>query len=356
VKRHKSAAAVRVAEAPQQALICIARSPQSRERQRGIGRSPDRRAVHQRMTTTEFLQNLLNGITAGAIYALIALGYTMVYGILKLINFAHGDVFMLGSFMGLYGARWWAAGTHQSGGMPQPSWIMAMAVLLLAMIVCGLFGYLNERIAYRRLRNAPRIASLITAIGVSFFLENGAQLVFGPSPQFFPNLVEKHRLIFAGVYATNYQFIVLGVALVFMLLLQYIVFGTKFGRAMRAVSFNFETASLMGIPTDRVISFTFILGSVLAAVAGVLFGMNYSKIEPLMGIMPGLKAFVAAVLGGIGSVPGAVVGGIVIGMVEAFLGGSAISQYRDAVVFVILVLILLFRPSGLFGRFQKEKV
>jgi len=301
------------------------------------------------------LQNLLNGIAAGAIYALIALGYTMVYGILRLINFAHGDVFMLGSFMGFYGTRWYAAATHQKGA-PAPSWGMAALMLLFAMVVCATFGYLNERIAYRPLRNAPRIASLITAIGVSFFLEYGGQLVFGPDPKFFPTLVEKHLITAGGITMTNYQIIVLVVALVFMALLQYIVYGTKFGRAMRAVSFNFETASLMGIPTDRVIAMTFVLGSTLAAVGGILFGLAYQKIDPLMGIMPGLKAFVAAVLGGIGNVPGAVVGGLVIGIIESFVGGSQFSNWRDAIAFVILILILLFRPSGLFGKSQAEKV
>jgi branched-chain amino acid transport system permease protein len=301
------------------------------------------------------LQNLLNGIAAGAIYALIALGYTMVYGILKLINFAHGDVFMLGSFMGFYGARWYAAATSQKGA-PTASWGMAALILLFAMVVCGTFGYLNERIAYRPLRNAPRIASLITAIGVSFFLEYGGQFVFGPDPKFFPTLVDKHLINVGGITTTNYQLIVLAVALVFMALLQYIVFGTKFGRAMRAVSFNFETASLMGIPTDRIVSFTFVLGSVLAAVAGILYGLSYPKIDPLMGVMPGLKAFVAAVLGGIGSVPGAMVGGLLIGVIESFVGGSSFSNYRDAIAFVILIVILLFRPSGLFGKYEAEKV
>ncbi|MGZ4778706.1 MAG: branched-chain amino acid ABC transporter permease [Thermoanaerobaculia bacterium] len=300
------------------------------------------------------LQNLLNGIAAGSIYALIALGYTMVYGILKLINFAHGDVFMLGSFVGYYAGGWLSRHMHPESSVE--AWMSAGAVMLLSMIVCGLFGYLNERIAYRPLRKAPRIASLITAIGVSFLLEYGGQFVFGPDPKFFPTLIPKHVLNFAGMTTTNYQLIVLGVALVFMALLQYIVYGTKFGRAMRAVSFNFETASLMGIPTDRIISFTFVLGSVLAAVAGILYGLAYPKIDPLMGVMPGLKAFVAAVLGGIGNVPGAMVGGLLIGVIEAFVGGSSFSNYRDAIAFVILIVILLFRPSGLFGKYEPEKV
>ncbi len=297
------------------------------------------------------LQNLLNGIAAGSIYALIALGYTMVYGILKLINFAHGDVFMVGSFVGFYVGNYLAKNNADA-----PSFVNAGIALLLAMIICGVLGYLNERVAYRPLRNAPRIASLITAIGVSFFLEYGGQLVFGPDPKFFPTLIDKRLINIGGVVTTNYQLIVLGVALVFMAILQYIVYGTKFGRAMRAVSYSFETASLMGIPTDRVISMTFIIGSMLAAVAGILYGLSYPKIDPLMGIMPGLKAFVAAVLGGIGNVPGAVVGALIIGVVEAFVGGSAYSNYRDAIAFVILIVILLFRPSGLFGKYQAEKV
>jgi branched-chain amino acid transport system permease protein len=302
----------------------------------------------------ELLQNLLNGIAAGSIYALIALGYTMVYGILKLINFAHGDVFMLGSFVGYYTGNWLARNTNPQGGVT--TWLSAGLVMLTSMLVCGIFGYLNERIAYRPLRNAPRIASLITAIGVSFFLEYGGQFVFGPDPKFFPTLVPKHIINFGGITTTNYQLIVLVVALIFMAILQYIVYGTKFGRAMRAVSFNYETASLMGIPTDRIISFTFVLGSVLAAVAGILYGLAYPKIDPLMGVMPGLKAFVAAVLGGIGNVPGAMIGGLLIGVIEAFVGGSQFSNYRDAIAFVILIVILLFRPSGLFGKYEPEKV
>jgi branched-chain amino acid transport system permease protein len=296
-------------------------------------------------------QNLLNGIAAGSIYALIALGYTMVYGILKLINFAHGDVFMIGSFVGFYAGNYLAKNNGDA-----PSFVNAGIAMLLSMLICAVLGFLNERIAYRPLRNAPRIASLITAIGVSFLLEYGGQFVFGPDPKFFPTLVEKNVINLGGVVTTNYQLIVLAVAVVFMGILQYIVYGTKFGRAMRAVSFNFETASLMGIPTDRVISTTFIIGSMLAAVAGILYGLSYPKIDPLMGIMPGLKAFVAAVLGGIGNVPGAVIGGLVIGIIESFVGGSQFSNYRDAIAFVILIVILLFRPSGLFGKYEPEKV
>jgi branched-chain amino acid transport system permease protein len=300
---------------------------------------------------TLFLQNLLNGIAAGSIYALIALGYTMVYGILKLINFAHGDVLMIGSFVGYYAGNYLIV--HNAGA---PPFVNAGVTMLLAMIICALLGFLIERIAYRPLRKAPRIASLITAIGISFLLEYGGQFVFGADPKPFPKLIEKHVITFGNVVTTNYQLIVLAVALVFMGILQYIVYGTKYGRAMRAVSFNFETASLMGIPTDRVISTTFILGSMLAAVGGILYGLSYPKIEPLLGIMPGLKAFVAAVLGGIGNVPGAVIGGLVIGIVESFVGGSQFSNYRDGIAFVILIVILLVRPNGLFGKGEAEKV
>jgi branched-chain amino acid transport system permease protein len=301
-----------------------------------------------------FFQNLVNGIAVGSIYALIALGYTMVYGILKLINFAHGDVFMLGSFVGFYTAGRVGAALGQPAG--QPSWVTFIVVLILSMAACGLFGFLNERIAYRPLRNAPRIASLITAIGVSFFLEYGGQFVFGPDPKFFPRLIQKRLFTVGGATVTSDQVIVLGVGLFFLLLLQFIIYRTKFGKAMRAVSFNFETAALMGIPVDRVVSVTFVLGSLLAAVGGILWGLTYAKIDPLMGIMPGLKAFVAAVLGGIGNVPGAAVGGLIIGVVDAFVGGSQWSTYRDAIAFVILILILFFRPSGLFGKVETEKV
>jgi branched-chain amino acid transport system permease protein len=258
---------------------------------------------------------------------------------------------MIGSFVGFYSGNYLAK--NNAGA---PSVVNASIVIILAMLICAALGFLIERIAYRPLRNAPRIASLITAIGVSFLLEYGGQFVFGPDPKFFPTLLEKKIYTFGSTTTTNYQFIVLGVSIVVMAGLQYIVYGTKLGRAMRAVSFNFETAALMGIPVNRVISFTFILGSMLAAVGGILFGLTYPKIDPLMGIMPGLKAFVAAVLGGIGNVPGAVLGGLLIGVIEAFVGGSQFSNYREGIAFVILIVILLVRPSGLFGKYQPEKV
>ncbi len=305
------------------------------------------------------LQHLLNGIATGSIYALIALGYTMVYGVLKLINFAHGDVFMFGAFMGFYIA-------HGLGLSAEPSIAGALVVMPLTMLICGVLGYLNERIAYRPLRRAPRIASLITAIGVSFLLEFGGQMVFGPDPRFFPRLFPKTTIEVAGVVTTNYQILVLLTALVLVGALQWIVFRTRFGKAMRAVSHNFEMAALMGIPVDRVISMTFVIGSTLAGAAGCLYGLVYPKIDPLMGVFPGLKAFIAAVLGGIGNVPGAALGGLIIGLVEEYvvavdpwvydLIGLHIGRFKDAVVFGILVAILVFRPSGLLGRYEPEKV
>jgi branched-chain amino acid transport system permease protein len=300
------------------------------------------------------LQNLLNGLATGAMYSLIALGYTMVYGILKLINFAHGDVFMVGAFVGYYGVD----AVRKTYGVEaiEPGIGLFALILMGAMLICGILGYLNERIAYRPLRNSPRIASLITAIGVAFFLEFGGQLVFGPDPKFYPTLIDRKLFELGGVSFSSYQLIIIGLAVVTMAVLQYIIYRTTFGRAMRAVSYNFESASLMGIPTDRVIAMTFVLGSVLAGVGSTLWGLYYSKLDPLMGIMPGLKAFVAAVLGGIGNVPGAMVGGLIIGVVEAFVGGSRFSMYKDGLAFLILIGILLFRPAGLFGRFETEKV
>lgn len=300
------------------------------------------------------LQNLLNGIATGAMYSLIALGYTMVYGILKLINFAHGDVFMIGAFVGYYGVRWMR--TLQGGEQLEPSLGLLALILVAAVVVCSILGYLNERIAYRPLRNSPRIASLITAIGVAFFLEFGGQLLFGPDPKFYPTLIEKSLYQWGAISFSSYQIIIIVLAVATMAALQYIIYGTKFGKAMRAVSYNFESASLMGIPTDRVIAITFIVGSAVAGVGATLWGLYYAKLEPLMGIMPGLKAFVAAVLGGIGNVPGAMVGGLIIGVVESLVAGSRFSMYKDGLAFLILIGILLFRPAGLFGRFETEKV
>lgn len=299
-----------------------------------------------------FLQQLLNGITWGGIYALIALGYTMVYGVLKLINFAHGDVYMVGAMTGFYAA-------HAFGFAEQPSPAGLAVTLLAAMAACAVLGAVIERVAYRplRLRGAGRLAPLITAIGVSLLLENAGQLVFGADPKFFPPLLESRELArVGGVAISNIQAVVLGTALALMAGLEFVVMRTRFGRAMRAVSYDGPAAALMGIPVDRVVLGTFVLGSALAAAAGILVGLSNPKIDPLMGVMPGIKAFVAAVLGGIGHIPGAMAGGLLLGVVETLVSGYLSSTYRDAIAFVVLIAILLYRPTGLFGAPQAEKV
>ncbi len=298
----------------------------------------------------QFLQQLLNGIAWGSIYALIALGYTMVYGVLKLINFAHGEVYMVGAMAGYYCA-------HALGFAAEPSLAGLFVVLVLSMAACALLGATIERVAYRPLRNAPRLASLITAIGVSLLLQNGGQLLFGADPKFFPSIVVAREVVrFGSVAVSNIQLFVLGTAMVLMVGLEVVVMRTRFGRAMRAVSVDAPAAALMGVPVDRVISGTFMLGSALAAAAGILVGLSNPKIDPLMGLLPGLKAFVAAVLGGIGSIPGAMVGGLLLGVVETMVSAYLSSTYRDAIAFVILIAILLYRPTGLFGTGQVEKV
>lgn len=299
---------------------------------------------------TEFFQHIINGLGLGAIYALIALGYTMVFGILQLINFAHSDVYMIGAFIGFYSAR-------HLGLAQNPGFFSLLAALALAMAGCAALGYCIERFAYRPLRKAPRINVLITAIGVSLFLEFGGQIVFGADPKFFPTLYPTGEALMLGELNINrIQLLVFVISLVLMLALRFIVFKTKAGRAMRAVSHNHATAALMGIPVDRTISITFMLGSALAGAAGILVGLTYPKIEPLMGVMFGLKAFVAAVVGGIGNVLGAVVGALIMGVAESMVIAYWASTYRDALAFGILILILLFKPSGLFGKHRTEKV
>ncbi|MGG1481898.1 branched-chain amino acid ABC transporter permease [Bacillus smithii] len=291
----------------------------------------------------EFVQQLVNGISLGSIYALLALGYTMVYGIVKLINFAHGDVFMIGAFIGFYSVTVF----HFS----------FFPTLLLAMAVCAVFGVLIERIAYKPLRNATRIAALITAIGVSLFIEYGTIYLRGAQPEAYPSnvLPEKNIDIF-GVTINSQSLLILFTSIVLMIVLQFIVHRTKVGKAMRAVSYDAEAARLMGISVDRTISATFAIGSALAGAAGVIFGIYYTKIDPLMGIIPGLKAFVAAVLGGIGIIPGAMVGGLLLGVIESLVSAMGFSLWRDGAAFIVLILLLIFRPSGLFGKNVREKV
>jgi len=319
---------------------------------------------------TEFLQHLVNGLSVGAIYALVALGYTMVYGVLKLINFAHGDVYMVGAFAGYYLAQIIVGGSYDPDAASSTIFVQALVVTVGAMVICGALGYVIERFAYRPLRHRARLTSLITAIGVSFLLEFGFQLKpwikspieFPPGSSFrvFPSLIPRSQWEWAesalGVSVSNLDMYGLLMAVVLMVMLQYIVYRTKFGTAMRAVSFDWQTASLMGIPVNKVISWTFVLGSALAAAAGVIQAVSRPKIDPLFGLMPGLKAFVAAVLGGIGNVPGAMVGGLVLGLAEEYVAGYTDSSYRDAIAFSVLILVLLVRPSGLFGRVTVEKV
>jgi branched-chain amino acid transport system permease protein len=276
----------------------------------------------------------------------------MVYGVLRLINFAHGDVYMVGAMTGYYTA-------HALGFATHPSLAGLLVTLATAMLACAALGAVIERVAYRplRLRGAGRLAPLITAIGVSLLLENAGQLVFGADPKFFPALLESRELLRVGSIAlSNVQAVVLLTALALMAGLQFVVMRTRFGRAMRAVSFDGQAAALMGVPVDRVVLGTFVLGSALAAAAGILVGLSNPKIDPLMGIMPGIKAFVAAVLGGIGNVPGAMLGGLLLGVVETLVSGYLSSTYRDAIAFVVLIGILLYRPTGLFGAAQTEKV
>lgn len=296
------------------------------------------------------IQQLINGISVGSIYALIALGYTMVYGIIKLINFAHGDVFMVGSFVGLFTAKALAA-----QGLP-PILVLLLS-LVISMTLSAVLGVAIERMAYKPLRNASRIAVLITAIGVSFLLENGGIYILGPQAKGFPEIIDKHQFqLFGSVQMDSNQVMILLVTIILMVILQYIVHWTKIGKAMRAVSFDIEAARLMGINVDRTISATFAIGSALAAAAGVIFGMTYNSVDPLMGVIPGLKAFVAAVLGGIGSIPGALVGGLLLGTIETGISSIGYSLWRDGVAFAVLILILIFKPSGLFGKNIREKV
>lgn len=299
----------------------------------------------------EFLQQLINGLAFGSILALIALGYTMVYGILRFINFAHGDVFMLGAFAGYYLAPKIAL------LVPMPSVAGAILVLIASMVICATIGVLIERFAYRPLRKSPKLTVLITAIGVSLFLEYAGQSIFGASPKPFPKILPVYPVMKLGNLSLNSnQIIVVVVTILLLLALRFIVMKTKIGTAMRAVSFNPEAAALMGINTNVVISFTFALGSALAAAAGILWAVNYPSIDPLMGILPGLKAFVAAVLGGIGNIEGAALGGVVIGVVETFIKGTRWSTWADAVSLAVLILILLVKPSGLLGKKDVEKV
>ncbi len=290
----------------------------------------------------QLIQQLINGISLGSIYALIALGYTMIYGILKLINFAHGDIYMLGAYIGF-------AATTMLG-------LSFLPAIILSMAGAAVIGIIIERVAYRPMRKAPRIAILITAIGVSFFIENVMILFVSPQPRTFPAVFAPAVYKLGPLVINSQQIVILVSALVLMAVLTYIVNRTRIGKAMRAVSYDADAARLMGINIDSVISMTFALGSALAAAGGVLVGMYYNSIDPLMGMVPGIKAFVAAVLGGIGIIPGAMIGGLILGVVEALVSGFISSTFRDAAAFGILILILLYKPQGLLGKNVREKV
>lgn len=291
----------------------------------------------------QFLQQMINGLSLGSIYALIALGYTMVYGIIKLINFAHGDIYMLGAFTAFYATTFF----H----------LNFFVALIVAMLLCGVLGVVIERIAYKPLRHATRITALITAMGVSYVLEYTMQYFAGSDVKTFPtDLLENTAFSLGGVRITMMQIYIFVITIILMVLLTYIVNKTKMGRAMRAVSVDEDAAKLMGINVDTTISFTFFLGSCLAGVAGVLVGVYYNSINPLMGMTPGLKAFIAAVFGGIGNIPGAMIGGLFIGVAETLVTAYGSSLYKDAIVYVILILVLILKPDGLLGKNVKEKV
>ena len=313
-----------------------------------------------------FIQLLVNGVTLGSLYALIALGYSMVYGILKLLNFAHGDVYMIGAFVG-YGVL------SLLGGPLSPNIALAPLIVLMflaAMLACGMLGVVIERFAYRPLRDAPRIAPLISALGVSFFLQNSALLLFGaqfrsyesfvlgsPNPEFFePGPLTDAVIVIQNVNVQRIQLIVLATTAGLMVALTLLVAKTRIGKAMRATSYDREGAAMMGINTDRVIATTFFIGSLLAGAAGVMFGLLFSQVFHFMGFLAGLKGFTAAVVGGIGSIPGAMLGGLLVGLAEAFAAGYLGGRWADLTVFGILILVLLIRPSGLLGTRAIQKV
>ncbi|MCT4377802.1 branched-chain amino acid ABC transporter permease [Leuconostoc falkenbergense] len=291
---------------------------------------------------TIFIQQVINGLMLGSVYALLALGYTMVYGIIKLINFAHGDIYMLGAYFGYFFIK-----------VLHLNFFIA---LVLAMAVSAVIGVLIEYIAYRPLRHSPRIAVLISALGISFLLENGMTYLYGSDQRSFPQAIKTVQYHFYGIQVSNIQLIIAVTSVVLMLLLTYVVKRTKMGRAMRAVSADPDAATLMGININHTISFTFAIGSALAAAGGVLIGLYYNSIDPLMGMTPGLKAFVAAVLGGIGIIPGAAVGGWLIGILETMVQATSFSAYKDAVVYAMLIVILLIKPTGILGKNKREKV
>lgn len=290
----------------------------------------------------QILQQLINGISLGSIYALIALGYTMVYGIINLINFAHGDIYMIGAYIGF------ACTTFLEMGF--------FPALIVSMVLSAVLGVIIEKVAYKPIRKSTRIAALITAISVSLFLEYGMMYFVKPETRTFPEVLSSRNIMLGSLMVNNKDIYIVIVTVIMMLVLQYIIHKTKTGVAMRAVSMDSEAAQLMGISVDNTISYTFAIGSCLAGAAGVLVGVYYNSIDPLMGMMPGLKAFIAAVIGGIGIIPGAMFGGYLLGITETMVSAYGYSLYKDAVAFAILIVMLLIKPKGLFGKNVREKV
>ena len=291
-----------------------------------------------------FISNLISGIRLGSIYAIIALGYTMVYGIAKMLNFAHGDVIMIGAysaFVALYRAN-----------LPLP------IALIISIIICTLLGVIIERLAYKPLRQASSLAVLITAIGVSYFLQNLALLIWGSAAKIFPTILDYGSInLFNGQLKLSYQMLItITVCIVIMILLNLFIKKTKIGKAMRACSEDKEAAALMGINVDNIISLTFAIGSGLSAIAAILLCAAYPTVTPTLGSMPGIKAFTAAVIGGIGSIPGALLGGLLLGVIEIIVKAYGLSELTDAIAFGVLILVLLFKPTGLLGKKVKEKV
>ncbi len=299
------------------------------------------------------LQQILNGLVLGSMYALVALGYTMVYGIIGLINFAHGDVLMVGAL-----TSWTIITSMQEASPDMAGWQLLIIATLIAMVVCAVLNFTIEKLAYRPLRNSPRLAPLITAIGVSILLQTLAMIIWKPNPKSYPSTLSREPIEFFGAVLSITQITILATTVIVLALLMWLVNRTNLGRAMRATAENPRVAALMGIKPDVVISATFIIGAMLAAIAGIMWASNYGTVQHAMGFMPGLKAFVAAVMGGIGNLAGAVLGGVALGLIESLgagylgklTGGFLGSQYTDIFAFIVLAIVLTLRPSGLLGE------
>ena len=299
-----------------------------------------------------FFQQLINGLTLGSVYAIIALGYTMVYGILELINFAHGEIYMLGAYLGII-----LLGFFTASGLTEQSLLLSLILTsVLSALFCAMYGFTMEKVAYRPLRNAPRLSPLISAIGVSIFLQNYVMLTQGATDKVFPLQLGETVITFQDVRMTVTQVSIIAVSAVMMLSLRLFISRTRIGKAMRATSQDKIMAALVGIDVDTIISVTFVIGAVLAAVAGVMVAVYYGLVNYTIGYIAGIKAFTAAVLGGIGSIRGAMLGGIVLGLMESMGAAYVSTEYKDAFAFVILIVILLIKPSGIFGTDLPDKV